>query len=70
MTHITGREHLYVAKHDSTGNVLIGCFEGESTRAGRHLQTLQQALIKQSKSHAEKGPWKDALNDANEVARF
>ena len=30
----------------------------------------QQLLIKRSKSCAGKGLWKDALNDANEVAHF
>ena len=30
----------------------------------------QGLLVKRSKAHANKGEWKDALNDANEVVYF
>ena len=32
--------------------------------------SLQDLLVKRSKARANKGEWKDALNDANEVVHF
>ena len=38
--------------------------------AALSLNRITLLLGKRSKAHASKGEWEDALNDANEVARF